>query len=79
MEYCAGHPVESSVELSRAVTKPFMAPLFHESCCGSQLWLVEGSFWALVLVRVGVERVQVPGRIVRVRLLEDARRSPSGR
>ena len=35
--------------LSRAVTKPSMAPLSHESCCGSQSWLVEGSAWALVL------------------------------
>jgi hypothetical protein len=34
----------------RELTKPFMAPLFHESCCGAQSWLVDGSFWAAVLV-----------------------------
>ena len=57
--------------LSRAVTKPFIAPLFQESCCGSQLWLVEGSVLGTCAVRVGVERVQVPVGIVRVRLVED--------
>src|SRR5580693_2120914 len=50
IEYCAAAPSEESIDLSsRAVTKPFMAPLFHESCCGSQSWLVDGSICALEL------------------------------
>ena len=30
-----------------AVTKPFIAPLAHESCCGPQEWLLDGSACAL--------------------------------
>ena len=35
--------------LIRELTKPFMAPSFHESCCGAQSWLVDGRFWAAEL------------------------------
>jgi hypothetical protein len=50
MENCAASPSYESIDvLSRAVTKPSIFPLSQESCCGSQLWLVEGSAWALVL------------------------------
>ena len=44
--YCPATPSAARC----AVTKPSIAPLSQDWCCGPQLWLLDGSAWALVLV-----------------------------